>query len=141
MAKAKKTFVRFDSNGNMIPGTMINAVKMPTDGYWIEIKDNKKCCNPYTELTYDLETTTPNWIYASVRIYCTEDTNHRIAHENVDNTTLATIAELTDYYNSACGWMGDFVYSGTVITLKLKQEIADYLGCTGGFTLVLFDNN
>lgn len=129
MSKATKTFVRFDSNGNVIPGTMINATKMPVNGYWMEITDNKQCCNPYTEISAEV-TTSITGVVATL----TKSAGQVITLTTVTDTT--TVAETVDLLNTQFSWIGHFYISATgVITLQMKQAIYDTFGGTVTMTI------
>jgi hypothetical protein len=135
MTKAKKTFVRFDSNGNMIPGTMINAIKMPTDGYWIEIKDNKKCCNPYTVVTC-----TPNPLpYGALfyRLYCSSTGLNLYYYTG---GSAETVNDIVDIANDQLSWLGLWTTNGTTVSLQMKQTLIDTMVCEGAYTLTIGDD-
>lgn len=132
MVKATKTFVRFDSNGNMIPGTMINAIKKPIDGQWKEITENKLCCNPYTEVTC-----TPTFsAHCSFYLVCS---SNGLNLRYYSNTSVSTVEDILAIANTSLSWLGDWVTDGTTITLKMKQSIADDT-CSGTFTLTIADD-
>ena len=128
MAKATKTFVRFDSNGNIVPGSMINATKKPANGSWLEITDNKQCCNPYTAITSGAIT------FGLTNMKVTISGGYSYVFTFTDDPADADAA--VDILNSELFWLGTFVKTtSTTITLKMKQTIYNTFASTPSLTI------
>lgn len=48
--KNLKAFVRYDGNGQVVPGSLVMRKSMPKVGHWVQIESNN-CCSSLTTTT------------------------------------------------------------------------------------------
>lgn len=123
-----KAWVRLDGSSRIVSGSIVMRLTRPVSGNWMEVPINV-CCGPSVSID-----TTPEDVYISdiiLSILC-DDEEVLVITSSGSSTT---IDELTDFLNANYSYLGTFTNDGTVVTLKLKLEIAQSLCADGELSM------
>lgn len=130
-----KAFVRYDSKGNIVSGSLILRDNKPTVGNWKEI-DATICCNPAVTVSELLPESTSGYCIDNATFYCDGTSFMSIFIAGLSDVSANTVvAQLNSQYGFLGRWLivsapGDPVRLG----LQMKYAIAKSV-CSGVLTV------
>lgn len=109
-----KAYVRYDGSGRVVAGSLILRRQKPKVGKWQEIPKNQCCDFGQSTILVNIESSFP-FSYPDF-VLQGNGGNDQYIYTYADNTTVANVNDLADYYNSTLSYLGTFkVLSGDLV--------------------------
>ena len=126
-----RAFTRLDGSLRVVPGSTVLRKKKPVTGRWVE-NEAYTCCAP----SVDIEVTPEDVVISDV-VFSLLCDDVEVSVTSLTTDASSSIDDLVAILNANLGYLGVFSTDGTIITLKLKLDIANTLCPEGDLSMTI----